>query len=127
MAVVLTIHKNLDSRFRENDGDQIGSVHDAGPSLRMTVPVRMIPIHQSSKAAHRRLAVSLSVALLAILLPVASMPDEQQSAGHRASDTVQSGNSEQKASEPGSGPEKKAFQAQPSGQDSCLDSDTFFH
>jgi len=77
----------------------------------------MVPIHQSSKAVHRRLTVSLSVALLVILLPVASMPDEQQSAGHRASEaTVQSGNSEQKTSEPDSGSGQKVAKKERRGE-----------
>jgi outer membrane protein assembly factor BamA len=76
----------------------------------------MVPVRQNSKSAPRRVILSLSVALLAIFLPVVSMPEVQPSAGHRATVSVQTENTEQKTSEPDSGPEKKVTKKEKRGE-----------
>src|SRR5262245_36295148 len=76
----------------------------------------MIPVRRNSKADLRRAILSTFVAL-AILLPVASTSQENGPTGHFASQaTVQTGNTDDKTSEPDSGsPQKKATKKEKRG------------
>jgi Omp85 superfamily domain len=80
----------------------------------------MIAIRQKSKTALNRVILPVSVALLAILLPVASMPEEQRSAGESATTegtvSAQTGNKEEQTSEPDSGSGKKVAKKEKRGE-----------
>jgi Omp85 superfamily domain len=78
----------------------------------------MIPARHNSNTTLRQVILSLSVALLDILVQAASMPEEQRSAGHRATETVgvQTGKTEKETSEPDLGPEKKATKKEKRGE-----------
>jgi outer membrane protein assembly factor BamA len=77
----------------------------------------MVSVRQNSKFALCRVILSPSVALLAVLLPVASMPEQRRSVGQSTSEArVQTGDSEQKTSEPGSEPVKKATKKEKRGE-----------
>src|SRR6478672_6355672 len=77
----------------------------------------MIPVRQKSKIALRRVILCPFVALLGILQPVASMPEEPQPARHpEGTVSVQTENAEQKTSEPDSGSGQKVAKKERRGE-----------